>query len=393
MKLSFAVLFAAIAGVAAKKRKTVKVAQDGLKADSPLGQKILSQARRVEENDEYSMTWVEGFSLKFQGCHHIQQWNDEADGEEDVRISTKRLIRFRLCPSDTCSATSAGGCSADYGEYVIDLNTFMDSYFEVTRQITEYDCEYYLENNCACEDDDGKGDDFDEEICQYDCMNDAGLAETCQINNPYNDDEQQEDQFMADEYMECQEFQFEDNNQRKLDQEEEEQFFIGPYCSEQGGAVFLGLFTDDSCSTFADAYGGKETYLSKTGDALPYSEVSLISPDCVSCYNKQEAANNDGNDNNNGESYVMEQCEAIYSAAGKCESTLPEGTARYPNEAACNYIAGVKVIRQDGMIFASNKGSSAATAFIVIFAVACAGLGYYVYLLRTKLQKKADPLL
>jgi hypothetical protein len=49
-------------------------------ADSPLGMRLLSEARSLQNNnyDPYSHTWVSGYSIKFDGCHHISQWNDDA---------------------------------------------------------------------------------------------------------------------------------------------------------------------------------------------------------------------------------------------------------------------------------------------------------------------------
>lgn len=56
----------------------------GLRADSDLGMKLLSHARRVEEGNNHAdggeqqqqqadYSWVAKFSLKFQACHHVQQ--------------------------------------------------------------------------------------------------------------------------------------------------------------------------------------------------------------------------------------------------------------------------------------------------------------------------------
>jgi hypothetical protein len=270
----------------------------------------------------------------------------------------------------------------------------MDAYFEATRQATEYQCEAYLANNCDCDDDDGKGDDFDAEICEYDCFAAADMADSCADNNPYEDDENNDEEFEAENYMECQEYEppQDDDNRRLEDaEEEEEQWFVGPYCAEQGGAVFLGMFTDESCSTFADTYGGRTTFQSLAGTELPYSEVSLIGPDCISCLDREQ----DENDDNNGQDeLVSDACEEIYTAAGKCEYALPEGMVEYPNNSACNYIAGVKVIRQDGIITAMGSiVNPTATVFTVLFALACAGLGFYVYYLRTRLGMKQDTLL
>ena len=48
-----------------------------IKADSELGMRLLSEARNLE-NSEWTHTWISGYSLKFEGCHHISQWNPEA---------------------------------------------------------------------------------------------------------------------------------------------------------------------------------------------------------------------------------------------------------------------------------------------------------------------------
>ena len=76
----------------------------------------MSKARRLDENKEVDFTWVANMSLKFQGCYHTQQWNDETNGDEDVRISTQRLVR-------------------------IGLEEYLKAYFESVQQDQEYSCE------------------------------------------------------------------------------------------------------------------------------------------------------------------------------------------------------------------------------------------------------------
>ena len=137
---------------------SVASAMTEISATSKLGKSLIGKARRLEQEDQWDQQadWVANYSVKFQGCHHIKQWNDEADGEEDVKIETKRLIRFRLCPSETCSATKAAGCTSGFGEYIIDMDTFMEAYFEAKRENMEYECEHHLNYNCGgCENDNG----------------------------------------------------------------------------------------------------------------------------------------------------------------------------------------------------------------------------------------------
>lgn len=362
---------------------------NNIKADSKLGNQLLSKARKLEQNDdEIDFTWVAGYSIKFQGCHHISQWNAEAEGDEDVKIATKRLVRFRLCPTDYCTKADAGGCDSGYGDYIIDMNTYLEAYFQAVENNQQYMCEYMEKMSCGCDDDDAKDDGWDEEMCLWDCYAAAGMAEICMDKNPYNDDEQdQGEQFEVREYVECAEAKFENNNNngRKLEQEEA-QYFVGPYCAEQGGAIYLGLFTDDVCTVFADDYGGASTYKTLSyGEVLPYSSSSVVGKECLSCKEPEEIdENNDGNDAAD-EDEVVEMCEQIYATAGKCESNLGIDD---PNNAACNYMEGIKIVRKNGTVeIQSSKANKTASIFIGIFVVAFVLLAAYVYYLHTKLQR------
>jgi hypothetical protein len=370
-----------------------------ISANSAMGKSLISKARRLDEGDDdnYSMTWVTGYSLKYQGCNTIAQWNGDADEDNDVKVASKRLVRFRLCPADTCTATSGGGCDSGYGEYIIDMDTFMASYFTGKQTQIEYDCEYMLAYNCDCDNDDAKDDGFDEEYCEYDCYNDAGMTQ-CIDNNPYSDDEEEEGQFQLEDYMECAELEIDDDNRRKLEDgdDEEVKYYVGPTCADQGGTIKLGMFTDESCTNKATDV----TFYELMGFTLPYSgeEETLIDMECMDCVTKQEVNNEDDGNNNNGDdgeaAEVNEMCAAIYTAAGKCEANLPEGMVYYPITNACTYMEGVSMVRENGIINTeSSRSNAVATAFIVIFAMAFASMAFYVWYLRTRLGVKKNTLL
>ena len=129
------------------------VAVNAIDAQSAMGQHLMQQARRLDQNAEYSDVWISGYSIKFQGCHNIKQWNHNAEGEEDIKISTEALIRFRLCPTDSCSATSAAGCKNGYGDYVIDMDSFLSSYYQAYLTNLESTCATFVANSCSCGDD------------------------------------------------------------------------------------------------------------------------------------------------------------------------------------------------------------------------------------------------
>jgi hypothetical protein len=399
MKLCLAAVLLAVAvSVCDAGHRSVALNANSITADSKLGMKLLSQARRLEEegeddkddeddrddgeesedrnedeednneeedgddegeeNDDNNngggdVTWVAGFSLKFQGCHNIKQWNADVDGDDDVRVMTKRLVRFRLCPTSSCSETVAGGCKSGYGDYIIDMNTYVYAYYEAKKD----NCENYLANTCGCDDD---------ADCEYNCFSEAGMY-MCIDND--------EGGVSAEDYLEC--AQLADN----------ENYYVGPYCADQGGVIRLGMFTDDTCTESAEGV----TFESITGYQLPYESQSIVGAECMSCAEMADGDNGDADEDADGTS---EMCEAIYVESGKCEENLPSGTTDDPVNTGCNYMAGIKIARSDGIIMGGQyKKSPAATAFIVIFALLFCTIAFYVWYLRRRLGVKKTSLL
>ena len=101
-----------------------------IKSNSLAGQTLLKNAQRVLNNDNNNnadYSYIAEYSIKFQGCHHVQQWNDNVDEDSDVRIMTKRLARFRLCPTDQCSNDKSAGCTSKYGDYIVDVSVVVSA--------------------------------------------------------------------------------------------------------------------------------------------------------------------------------------------------------------------------------------------------------------------------
>jgi hypothetical protein len=340
--------------------------------DSDAGRKLVQNARRVANNgnsqyysnsdgqsqyagDYSDVNWndidnsyIAGYSVKFQGCHHVQQWNDEADSSDDIKILTQRLVRFRMCPADSCSSSTTKGCDSNYGDYLVDMETYLQSYmYQMQSQ--------YSNNN------------------QYN----NGNGRSLENNNGMN----------LEDYMQCSEMEM-DDNQRKLarelnnynngyngyynnnnNQDNDVKYYIGPYCAEQGGEIRLGVFSDDTCSV--EATNGAAIFQSlHNGVSLPYSEQSMVNLGCVSC---------------GGYGQVNDFCETLYGVAGKCETKM---NVYYPNESSCSYIEGIKVIREDGVIrTTATRKSTAAAVTTGLFLTAAVLLAGYVYYLRTKLGR------
>ena len=394
MKLATSI-FATALGLSAATEVTPKAA---ISATSRIGQNVLSKARRLEDaNEEISYTWVANMSLKFQGCYHTQTWNGEANGDEDVKISTQRLVRFRLCPSSSCTMENPSGCKEGYGDYIIGMEDYLEAYFEAVQQDQEYSCQYEKNyGDCICNGE-NQGDDFNAEYCEYDCYMGKGM-EYCVDKNPYeenngnNNNRNQNQKQEMREMAECRQLEIQNNNNRRQLEDAQAAYYLGAYCSENGGSIHLGLFTEETCSQFADANAGATTYASLTGSALPYSDTTLIGTECLSCKEPQEVNQNGENQNNANDQadadQVKEVCEQLYANSGKCEANLSNSNVKYPNNNACNFMQGIKIVRKNGTIIrGAGSLNTTASIFIGLFACSFVLIGGYVYYLKTKLDR------
>jgi hypothetical protein len=326
-----------------------------ISVSSKLGKMIMANARALNNNDDSSSTsFLSGYSIKFQGCHHVSQWNANAKNEDDVRIMTKRLVRFRLCLVESCSNEKSSGCTSKYGDYVVDLNTFVDAYLDAIANEKGQICD---DTEYECKQDCNGGKD---ENCMEACYDSFGVSYCINGDNDDNNG------FDVAGYGTCTQF---DMKGRRLAENNGYQYYLGPYCAEQGGEIHLGLFTDDTCTTFAS--NGETAFLSAMGFGLPYSDTSLVSNRCLAC------AHTSGD----GTVELKGVCPTVYAVSGKCETKM---NMEYPNESACTYVEGIKIIRSDGVIRTSAvKKSKSAAVCIGLFLTISVLLAGYVYYLRT----------
>mmetsp|Transcript_30601 Transcript_30601/g.64749 ORF Transcript_30601/g.64749 Transcript_30601/m.64749 type:complete len:120 (-) Transcript_30601:203-562(-) len=112
----------------------------------------------------------------------------------------------------------------------------------------------------------------------------------------------------------------------------------------------------------------------------------MMGPECMSCKDPADADQNNDNDNADADA-VKESCETLYESAGKCEAGL-SGTVAYPNNYACNFMQGIKIVRKNGAIIrGAGAQNTTASIFIGLFACSFVLMGGYVYYLKTKLDR------
>jgi hypothetical protein len=273
-------------------------------------------------------------------------------------------VRYRLCPTDSCSSTNAAGCNAGYGDYIVDLNTFVYYYMKNKAYVTETSCYYAWNTACPCQ---------DKENCDNSqCLKTNGYDYCVNYYNNAN-------AFVLENYLQtC----------TKYAENGDIAYYLGPYCTGNGHSIVMGLFTDATCTTLVDS-SSATTFSSLSGGVeLPYSTSSMVHSECTSCQDDVYANGNKNNYNHNmndGTGF-RQLCTQNYLASGKCETRLESISS--PNTNGCTYMDGIKMTRTNGVIFSTVPSKSkVASAFIGIFSVCFILLGAYVYYLKSKLDR------
>jgi hypothetical protein len=344
--------------------RTLKLDED-FNANSQAGKDLISSSTLVNgsrslEDGYEDYDFMGKYSIKFLDCHSVSQWdgehedndNDSGDEEEEEEgnnhIVATNLIRFRLCPANSCQHKSNAGCSSKYGDYLVDMNTFVYNYLKALDDLND-DINDWCYTECL----------YDDDSCMESCFKSNGGY----TREAYDDDGVNFDPL---DYAQCSAF--------------EDDYYIGPHCSSDGKSVNLALFSNNKCTAFASC--DSSCFYSTYGYYLPYTDTSVVSKGCVSCAYNYLSQRYDGNSYDKGAS---ETCKNMYTSSGKCETKL---SISYPNESACTYIEGIKFLQKDGVISSNSvkksKGASVAIGFISFGSIL---LAVYVHYLSTKLYR------
>jgi len=379
-------------------------ASESIPSDSVMGQRLLSKARRLENNNNNGnngdMTWASGYSIKFEKCattneyyggyfggnnNGQQQQNNNNNRANYAGLYEQRLVHFKLCPTKTCGYGCSGG-----GDYVIDMNEYVRTYIEYQQELVEAKCEAVREA-CNCEDTD------DNEVCESTCLATAGLTEQCaqQEGQNNNNNNGQTMQFNLQEAVECRRLEVDEdaaayaygsnvnnyyynNNGNNQNNNQRIEFFMGPYCAAAGRSIFLGVFMDETCSFSAP--DGIYKKLSG-GKALPYSTTSLIGHECMSCMDTAADAAEDANGEN--QAATLEICQNLYQASGKCEKNMNLNGA-YPTTGACDFIKGLNHWGKTRIAAEYKEFARHITANVLAGVFACTtvlfgGVSYFIH--------------
>eukprot|EP00591_Stephanopyxis_turris_P009287 CAMPEP_0195511690 /NCGR_PEP_ID=MMETSP0794_2-20130614/3923_1 /TAXON_ID=515487 /ORGANISM="Stephanopyxis turris, Strain CCMP 815" /LENGTH=418 /DNA_ID=CAMNT_0040639343 /DNA_START=54 /DNA_END=1310 /DNA_ORIENTATION=+ len=395
------VALALIVATASATPFSVKPVQNNNDAKSKYVSKMLSNAkplgRRLDGGDEDEEFEVDlsPYSIQFQKCQYVKQVGDEYNEDTGSILETKKYVIFRLCSS--CSS-----CNYNYGEYLVDMATYLESTVGYLQEVQEDYCGACDELGCDADDDAAAGDDAQKQG-QYADLTCDDCYEKCQaIEN------MEENGYMeATDLLECQQLDIEGDDDSLV-------LFAGPSCSSSGEHIKISVFTDEECSTPAGSSYDVDDYLGadENGNAIKLSHGLLkqvYTDSCISCLVPAEEDENadDANQNDEEEEVeIQEVCQELYEAAAKCESNGGfESGYQYQNgysnqadqeKKVCSYMKDIKSGAYDeiGEIVISGLDTVAADVAemsggqkfaLAFFVIGTIGLAVFAGMLHKKI--------
>lgn len=347
-----------------------------------------SQLNRKLEQVEID---ISGYEIKFQQCQFVKSYDDELAEDEDTKtvLATKRFVVFRMCPSGNCA-----NCAYNYGEYVIDMETYLETATAYYAEDREGMCGL-CEEVCYADDDATKNAGAAYIDCNS-CVDYCAYFENMDDNGVY-----MESYLMA----ECAQVYADDNGN---------EIYAGAICSNNGANIKIGAFKDEYCSQMnknVDIEDYLENGLKFDNDILE-KVVNVTS--CVSCTATEWEIpeENDQQNDQAEEVEVNEMCETLYEAAAKCESKYGfdnywKAYEDYENQyvqedLVCDFISSLGNGNYDeyGEIVLNGSSSSGSSGSatggqkfaLTVFILSTVGLAVYGASLHSQLTKggKAD---
>lgn len=263
--------------------------------------KLLNGAKATDNSRFRQLDEVEvdlsGYELKFEKCQFVKAYSDDlaADAEISSTLELQKFIIFRLCPSGTCD-----NCIYDYGEYIIDMATYLEATVEYFQDWDENMCGQ-CDEVCANDDANNNGRRLDLYVNCNSCVQYCEKVEGMEENGFLE----------ASKLIQCQQI---------IENDDGSSLYAGGMCSSNGEKIKIGIFTDEYCSQYRSDLE-VDDFLN--GYQLSHALLKNIyaKDSCISCTEiNWEIPDDDANQNNDDEVEVNEMCQTVYEEAGKCES-------------------------------------------------------------------------
>lgn len=331
-----------------------------------------------------------GYEIRFEKCQFVKAYDDELaeDEEASTVLGTKHFVVFRLCPSGSCST-----CQYNFGEYIIDMESYLEAATQYFAEDREEQCNLCYE---VCEADD-------------DAVKALGLVDCDECYDYCTSLEGMEDNGYVEsyEFTECMQVYESDDGASQI--------FAGAACANNGLSIKIAAYSDEDCNYRRSAYD-VEDYLEngvKFNNEILQKVVNSSS--CVSCiktdYEVPDMDADDGNQNQDEEEEVEvnEMCEQLYEQAAKCETKYGfdnywKDYEEYENQYVqedfvCDFISTMENGNYDeygeivlnGSKYSGGSGATGGQKFaLTFFILTTIGLGVYATSLHSNLTKGAS---
>ena len=371
--------------------------------------------RRLDgQNVEDYEVNIAAFSVKFEQCQFVKSYSDEMAEQEDHEtiLATMRFVLFRLCPDD-CSS-----CNSGFGEYLVDLDSYLEATVEYFQDYQEEMCKaceencYNQANEAEADGEEAAAEGDDAAAAEDGAEEDGGRklqsynpdCETCWDECQKIDNMEENGYIDATEFLECAMIYDPEDDQK-------EALYAGPICASSGTKIKIGVFKDEECM-YLDSSKEVDDYLvDGEGVAMKLSHALLKSTytdTCISCKEPEDENENNNGDDAEDNDEVIEMCERLYEDAAKCETKngFENGYALYngyENQVAneqtvCDYMTSLKsgTYDEEGEIIVSGSSSFARGGkrttggqkfALTFFILGTVGLAVYAAMLHSKLVK------
>jgi len=81
-------------------------------------------------------------SFKYSGCAAIKAFDPDRAADNGNPMVVDTYAVFRLCPEDTCNKYSLTGCGKNYGEYVVEMSTYLQFMLDFYEEHYAAYCDY-----------------------------------------------------------------------------------------------------------------------------------------------------------------------------------------------------------------------------------------------------------
>jgi hypothetical protein len=391
-------LFALVSTVAASSDPKSKYIRNLLFRAVPTAN---TQLRRLDQSQEEAFEVnIASYSVKFEQCQFVKSYSADlaADEKSTTVLSTQRFVLFRLCPGN-CTA-----CSSNYGEYLVDLDSYLESTVEYFKAYQEAMCEA-CDETCAANDA-AAGDGGRRNLGKNKFYNLAPDCTICVEKCNLIDNMEASYVIDATNYLQCSQVYL---------SADADPVYVGPMCGSGGSKIKIGIFSDEDCLFVHESNTGTNVSTIFV-DGVQWTLSNLLlkatySNTCISCKEPVEQNENAEQDAEEDDDEVTEMCESLYGDAAKCEKAFgfADGYANYggyenqlaQEEVVCEYMASLKAgtYTEDGEIVLSGvayrksgKSTTGGQKFALTFFIfGTVGLAIYSTMLHSILVKRSKP--